>query len=309
MGEEHAGHGHSHSHAPSADADRRYLSGALGLLIAYMVAEVILSIMTGSLALLSDAAHMLTDAASIAVALWTMRLAQRPAQGRWTYGLKRAEILSGLGNGITLLFLSGVLLVEAVPRLLHPPTVDAGPVLAIALAGVVVNIAAAWLMARANRSSLNVEGAYRHVLTDLYGFVGTALAAVIILTFGWNRADAVATLVVVALMLHAGWGLVAAAGRILLEAAPDSTNVDDVRAHLLHLGHVRDVHDLHVWTVGGDTPALSAHLVIDDECFHSGHAPALLDEALECLRGHFDVDHSTLQFEPVAHASHEHGLH
>lgn len=308
MGEEHRGHG-GHSHAPSADADKRYLSGALALLVLYMLAEVVVAFATGSLALLSDAAHMLTDAAAIALALWAMHLAARPASARLTFGLKRAEILSGLGNGITLLLLGAVLLGEAVRRLVEPPNVEPRPVLAVALAGVVVNVAAAALLARANRTSLNVEGAYRHIITDLYGFVGTACAAVVIWVTGWMRADAVATLVVVAMMFHAGTGLVAQAGRVLLEGAPAGTDVEEIRAHLLELDHVRDVHDLHVWSVTSNLPALSAHLVIDDECFHDGHAPQLLDAALECLRGHFDVDHSTLQFEPHSHAEHESGMH
>lgn len=308
----HDGHGHgghAHSHAPSADADRRYLSAALALLVLYMLAEVVVAFATGSLALLSDAAHMLTDAAAIALALWAIHLAAKPANARLTFGFKRAEILSGLGNGITLLLLGAMLLVEAVRRLVDPPQVEPKPVLAVALAGVVVNVAAGMLLARANRTSLNVEGAYRHIITDLYGFIGTAVAAAVIWATGWMRADAVATLIVVALMFHAGAGLVAQAGRVLLEGAPDGTDVEAIRAHMLEVDHVRDVHDLHVWSVTSDLPALSAHLVIDDECFHDGHAPRLLDEVLECLVGHFDVDHSTLQFEPASHAAHESGLH
>ncbi len=288
----HDGHGHgghAHSHAPSADADRRYLSAALALLVLYMLAEVVVAFATGSLALLSDAAHMLTDAAAIALALWAIHLAAKPANARLTFGFKRAEILSGLGNGITLLLLGAVLLVEAVRRLVDPPQVEPKPVLAVALAGVVVNVAAGMLLARANRTSLNVEGAYRHIITDLYGFIGTAVAAAVI----WAT----------------GAGLVAQAGRVLLEGAPDGTDVEAIRAHMLEVDHVRDVHDLHVWSVTSDLPALSAHLVIDDECFHDGHAPRLLDEVLECLVGHFDVDHSTLQFEPASHATHESSLH
>ncbi len=307
-GQEHSRHDHAgHDHAVSADADRRYLSAALSLLVVYMAAEVAVALLSGSLALLSDAAHMLTDAAAIALALWALHLAAKPATGRWTYGLKRAEILSGLGNGVTLLILAAVLAVEAVRRLIHPPAVNGIPVLVVALAGVAVNIVAAWLIAKANRSSLNVEGAYLHIVTDLYGFVGTALAAVVIIVTGWTRADAIATLVVVALMAHAGWRLVAAAGHVLLEAAPAGTDVEAIRAHLLELEHVSDVHDLHVWSLTTTLPALSAHLVVDDECFHDGHAPQLLDEALECLAGHFDVEHSTFQFEPPGHVAHEPG--
>jgi cobalt-zinc-cadmium efflux system protein len=294
-----------HAHGVRTDADRRYLWGALLLLTGFMAAEVVVALLSGSLALLSDAGHMLTDVGAIAVALWAMRLAARPATEVLTFGWKRAEILSAAGNGVTLVVIAGVVAVEAVRRLVTPPAVEGLPVLVVAIAGMVVNVAAAWLMARANRSSLNVEGAYQHVLTDLYGFIGTAIAAVVILLTGWTRADAVASLVVVGLMLYAAWGLLRDSGRILLEAAPRNVDLDDVRRHLLGVEHIRDVHDLHAWTLTSDLPALSAHLVVDDSCFLEGHAPQLLDEVQHCLQGHFDVDHSTFQIEPASHAGHE----
>ncbi|HWU21900.1 MAG TPA: cation diffusion facilitator family transporter [Nocardioides sp.] len=286
------------------------MTAALALLVAYMAAEVVVALLTDSLALLSDAGHMLSDAGAIAVALWAMRLAARPAAGEWTFGWKRAEILSALGNGVTMLVIAAVVAVEAIRRLVDTsPDVDGGPVLVVALAGIVVNLAAAWALARANRSSLNVEGTYQHILTDLYGFVGTAVAAVVILTTGWVRADAVASLVVVALMLRSGWGLLRDSGRVLLEAAPAGTDLDGIRQHLLRVDHVHDVHDLHVWTVTSGHPSLSAHLVVDDSCFNDGHAPQILDRVQQCLGGHFDVEHSTFQLEPVSHAEHEHGVH
>lgn len=203
--DEHEGHGHSgchdHGHGISENADRRYLVIALALLIAFMITEVIVAFVSGSLALLSDAGHMLTDVGAIGASLWAMNLAARPAAGSWTFGWKRAEILSAAVNGITLLVVSGIVGFEAIRRLIHPPTVDGAPVLVVALIGVVVNIVAAWVLAKANRTSLNVEGAYQHILTDLYGFVGTVVAAVVILTTGYARADAIASLIVVALML------------------------------------------------------------------------------------------------------------
>lgn len=305
-----ASSGHDgHSHEISENADRRYLTIALGLLVAFMLTEVIVAIASGSLALLSDAGHMLSDVGAIAGSLWAIRLAARPATGAWTFGWKRAEILSAAGNGITLLVVSGIVAFEAIRRLIHPPGVHGGPVLVVALIGVAVNIAAAWILAKANRSSLNVEGAYQHILTDLYGFIGTAIAGIIILTTGYTRADSIASLLVVALMLHAAWGLLRDSGRILLEAAPEDVDLDDIRAHLLAVQHVQDVHDLHVWTVTSNLPALSAHVVLDDECFHDGHAPQLLDELQHCLGDHFDVEHSTFQFEQTAHADHEHDAH
>jgi cobalt-zinc-cadmium efflux system protein len=303
------GGGHGHEHRIGPDADRRYLITALILLVAFMITEVVVAVASGSLALLSDAGHMLSDVGAIGASLWAMRLAARPAAGAWTFGWKRAVILSAAGNGITLLVVSGLVAFEAIRRLIHPPTVGGGPVLVVALVGVAVNVAAAWVLAKANRSSLNVEGAYQHILTDLYGFIATVVAGVIILTTGFNRADAVASLIVVALMLKAAWGLLRDSGRVLLEAAPEDIDLADVRSHLLENDHVRDLHDLHVWTVTSSLPALSAHVVLDDSCFNDGHAPRLLDELQGCLIGHFDVEHSTFQLEPARHADHETGTH
>jgi len=303
------GHGNGHDHGVSADADRRYLLSALVLLVAFMVTEVVVAFVSGSLALLSDAGHMLSDVGAIGASLWAISLAARPAAGAWTFGWKRAEILSAAGNGITLLVVSAVVAFEAIRRLIHPPAVAGGLVLVVALVGVVVNIAAAAMLARANRSSLNVEGAYQHILTDLYGFIGTVVAALVILTTGYTRADAIASLVVVALMLKAAWGLLRDSGRVLLEAAPEGIDLTSVRRHLLEADHVHDVHDLHVWTVTSSLPTLSAHVVIDDSCFADGHAPQLLDELQSCLSGHFDVEHSTFQLETAGHAAHEPGTH
>ncbi|MGQ0843686.1 MAG: cation diffusion facilitator family transporter [Sporichthyaceae bacterium] len=303
------GHGHGHSHAVSADADRRYLWIALVLLSAFMVVEVVVALAIDSLVLLADAGHMLTDALAIAAALWAMRLAARPATARWTYGLKRAEILSACANGVTLLVVGAIIAVEAVQRLFVPPEVEGGGVLAVAVVGVVVNVAATAVLARANRSSLNVEGAFQHVLTDLYAFVGTAVAGVVILLTGFDRADAIASLVVVALMLYSGWGLVRESGHILLQGTPAQLDLADVSAHLLSVDHVRDVHDLHAWTVTSGLPSLSAHVVVDDECFTDGHAAVLLCQLQRCLVGHFDVEHSTFQLEPAGHREHETGAH
>src|SRR5580765_227720 len=295
--------GHDHDHGVSADASRGPLVAALTLLGTFMLGEVVVAFAAHSLALLADAGHMLTDVGALAAALWAMHLASRPPSQRWTYGLKRAEILSAAGNGITLLVISGIVLVEATRRLLEPkPDVTGTPLLITALVGCVVNVAAASLVARANRSSLNVEGAYQHILTDLIGFVATVIAAGVILATGWTKADAVASLVVVALMLKAAAGLLRESGHILLEGTPDQINLDDVRRHLLEDDHVHDVHDLHAWTITSGLPALSAHLVVDDECFSDGHTARLLDTVQGCLAEHFDLEHSTFQFEPASHA-------
>lgn len=300
---------HDHTHVPSPSADRRYLTAALALLGVLLVGEVVVAVATGSLALLSDAGHLLSDVAALAVALAAMRLAARPVAGTWTYGWHWAEILSAAVNGITLLVVAVVIAVEAVRRLLTPPEVDALPVLVTAIVGSVVNVAAAALMARADRSALHVEGAYQHVVTDLYGFLGTAVAAVVILATGWQRADPVASLVVVVLMLLAAWRLLRDSGRVLLEGAPRGTDLAAMRAHLMEVPHVVDVHDLHVWTVTSSLPAVSAHVVVEGGCFDDGHAPQILDQIQACLAGHFDLAHSTFQLEPPGHAGHEVGAH
>lgn len=306
----HDGHrGGGHEHGVAADADRRYLLIALLLLAGFMATEVVVALASGSLALLSDAGHMLSDVGAIAGALWAIRLAARPASGAWTFGWKRAEIISAAGNGVTLLVVSAVVAFEAVRRLIDPPPVQGGPVLVVALIGVAVNIAAAWVLAKANRSSLNIAGAYQHILTDLYAFIGTVIASIVILTTGYTRADSIASLIVVALMLKAAWGLLRDSGRILLEAAPEAFDLDEVRAHLMEGEHFHDVHDLHVWTLTSNLPTLSAHVVIDDSCFTDAHAPQLLDQLQSCLTGHFDVEHCTFQLEPVSHATHETGTH
>lgn len=301
----HAGHGHG----ITAYSDVRYLAVALTLIAAFMIVEVSAAVASGSLALLADAGHMLVDAGAIGASLWAARLATRPAVGKWTYGFKRAEILSAAVNGITLLVVGALVAVESVGRLIHPSPVKGGVIVAVALLGVVVNIIAAWVLAKANRSSLNVEGSFLHIITDLYAFIATVIAGVVILVTGFGRADAFASLVVVGLMLKAAWGLLRASGRVLLEAAPDNFNLDEVRAHLLEIVHVRDVHDLHAWSVTSSLPALSAHVVIDNSCFSDGQSPHILDDLQACLAGHFDVEHSTFQLEPVGHLDHEEGMH
>lgn len=294
-------HDEHHHHGPSVGADRRYLWAALTLLVAYMAGEIVAALASGSLALLSDAGHMLTDAGAIAGALWAISLAARPPKGSMTYGWKRAEILSALANGVILIVVALVVAVEAVRRLISPPEVTGITVLVVALIGIAVNLAATWLIARADRTSLNIRGAYQHVLTDLFGFIGTAVAGVIILATGWTRADPIASLIVVVLMLRAGWGLTRDAGRVLLEAAPDELDLADVRRHILEVTHVLAVHDLHAWTVTSSLPAVSAHLVIEDRCFIDGHAHQVLDEVQACLREHFQVSHTTFQVEPERH--------
>ncbi|MFI9076209.1 cation diffusion facilitator family transporter [Streptomyces sioyaensis] len=289
------GHDHSHAHGVAADADRRWLRGALFLLTGYLAIEVVIGVVAQSLALIADAAHMLTDAVSIVLALIAMRLAARPARGGYTYGLKRAEILSAQANGITLLLLSVWLGYEAVQRLITPPAVTGGLVLVTALAGVVINLICTWMLSKANRSSLNVEGAYQHILTDLFGFVATAVSGLIVLTTGFRQADAIASLVVVALMLRAGTSLVRESGRIFLEAAPAGVDPDALGDHLCAADQVVEVHDLHIWQITSGQPALSAHILVEP----GGDCHKVRRSLQELLSGEYGIAHATLQVDHV----------
>jgi cobalt-zinc-cadmium efflux system protein len=288
------GHGPDrHAHGPSAGADRRLLLVAFGLIVGFMGVEVVVGLLASSLALIADAGHMLTDAAAIGLALVAMALAARPARGSYTFGLRRAEILSAQANGVTLLLLAVLFAVVAVRRLIWPPPVDGGPMLAVALAGVAVNLAATWVLARADRRSLNVEGSFQHVLTDLYAFVGTAVAGLVVLLTGWDRADPIASLLVAGLMVRAGVGLVRESGRIFLEAAPRGIDPAAVEQGMRAADGVVDVHDLHVWEVSSGFPALSAHVLVDPrhDCHH-------VREVLQAvLAERFAVTHTTLQVD------------
>jgi cobalt-zinc-cadmium efflux system protein len=294
-----------HDQGVDASADRRYLLAALALIVCYMLIEVVVAFVANSLALLADAGHMLTDAGALAGAMWAIRLAARPSTRTMSYGLKRAEILAAAANGVTLVAVGVVLFVEAVQHLVHPSQVRGGLMVAVAGVGIVINLAATWVLAEGNRRSLNMQGAFQHILTDLYGIAATAAAGAVILATGWDRADPLATLVVVILVLRAAWGLLKASGHILLEGTPDSVNLDEVRRHLHELPEVLAVHDLHAWTLTSDLPVLSAHIVVTDGCLHDGSSGMVLDHLQRCLADHFDVEHSTFQLEAAHHAEHE----
>jgi cobalt-zinc-cadmium efflux system protein len=289
MADEHA----AHSHGVRADSDSRRLAGALALIVGFMVVEVGAGVLAHSLALLSDAAHMLTDAATIGVSIVALRLAARPPSGALTFGLRRVEIVSALANGVTLLVLAAFIAFEAVRRLFTPPQVRGGLVLAVALAGILVNLAAVWMLSRANRRSLNIEGSFQHILTDLYGFIGTAIAAVIILVSGFERADPIASLLIAGLMTRSGIALVGDSGRVFLEAAPKGLDPQQIGEALVAQPGVVEVHDLHVWEVTSGFPALSAHVLVaaDSDC----HDARRRIEAM--LRERFELDHTTLQVD------------
>lgn len=288
-------HTHSHDRASvlSSGGDRARLWAAFGVLLGMMGVELAGGVLAHSLALLSDAGHMLVDAGALGFSLFAIRLAARPARAAMTFGFSRAEILSAQANGVTLLILAGFIAYEAVRRLFSPPHVHGWLMLAVALAGLVANLAAASLLAGAERRSLNVEGSLQHVLTDLYAFIGTALAAVIILATSFDRADAIASLLIAALMIRAGVSLVRASGRVFLEAAPPGLDPDTIGEALVSEPGVVEVHDLHVWEITTGFPALSAHVLVeaDSDC----HAARRRLEGL--LRERFELDHTTLQVD------------
>ena len=292
-------HGQGHSHVHGRARDRRALAIAFALIVAFMGAEVAAGIVAGSLALLADAGHMLTDAAALAAALVASRLASRPARGQWTFGLGRAEILAAQVNGIALLLLGVWIVYSAARRLVDPPSVHGGVVLVVALVGVAVNLAATFVLARADRSSLNVQGAFLHVATDLAAFAGTALAGGLVLATGWDRFDPIAGLLVAALMVRSSWSLIRESGRIFLEASPAGIDPDDVARALADDPDVAEVHDLHVWTVTSGFPALAAHvLVVPGVDCHD--ARRRLQRLLE---ERFQLRHTTLQVDHLARRS------
>jgi cobalt-zinc-cadmium efflux system protein len=292
-------HSHPHAHGPSRDTESSALKAALVLIVVYMLAEVTAGVLAGSLALLSDAAHMLTDAVALAMSLAASRLARRPAGGAMTYGLGRAEILSAQANGVTLLVLGVLIVVDAIQRLFSPVSVHGQTVLVVALVGIVVNLVAARILAGGSRDgerSLNVEGSYRHIITDLYGFIATAVAAVVILATGFDRADPIASLIIAALLLQAAYGLLKNSGRVFMEAAPAGLDPQEIGQVLAAVPGVVEVHDLHVWEVTSGFPALSAHVVVraGDDCHE------LRRILQEIVHDRFGVSHTTLQVDHEA---------
>jgi len=285
---------HSHDHG-RLKADRRALAGALALVAGLMVVEIVAGVVGGSLALLADAGHMLSDAAALAFALVAASLAARPARGSWTYGFSRLEILAAQANGLTLLVVALLIVYGAVRRLVSPTDVHGGIVLVVALLGIAVSLAATALLSRASRKSLNVRGAFLHVATDLAAFVGTAVAGAVVLATGWDRADPIASLLVAGLMLWASFGLLRASFRVFLERAPAEIDPEVVGRAIVSVPSVVEAHDLHVWTVTSGFPALSAHVLVEPgaDC----HGVRRVLEGI--LAERFGLEHTTLQVDHV----------
>jgi cobalt-zinc-cadmium efflux system protein len=288
-------HGHSHSHSAPKTGDRRALTGALVLILLFMAGEVAFGLIADSLALLADAGHMLTDSVALGLALFAATLAARPARGRWTFGYSRVEVLAAQINGLTLLVIGVWILYGAIRRLIDPPDVRGGIVLVVALVGIVVNLAATLLLSRASRESINVRGAFIHVVNDLAAFVGTAVAGGLILVTGWDRLDPIASLCVAALIGWSSWGLLRDSTRIFLESSPADIDPGEVGRAIAAADDVVETHDLHVWTVTSGFPALSAHVLVkpgaDCHAIRRG-LERMLDER-------FGLDHTTLQVDHV----------
>jgi cobalt-zinc-cadmium efflux system protein len=289
----HVGHGHAHGLGARAAADRRALGAALALVLGFAGVEAVGGLLADSLALLADAAHMLSDAFSLALALGASWLAGRPATPERTFGYRRAEILAALVNGALLVALAVWIVVEAVRRLGTPPDVAGGAMLAVGAVGLAVNVAAARILWRAGGESLNVRAALRHVLADLLGSVGVLAAAVLVLVAGWDRADPIVSLAIALLVLASAWSVLRDATGILLESAPAGLDVAQLgNAMTTHPGVV-GVHDLHVWTITSGFPSLSAHVVVEP----GADCHEIRAELESLLRERFELDHTTLQVE------------
>lgn len=296
-------------HRHSTQHDQRRTRVALAIVVGFLAVEVTAGLLAHSLALLSDAAHMGTDVGALLLAIGALRLAERPPSASFTYGYRRSEVLSAAINGVVLVAIGVAIAVEAVTRLVHPSHVDGGVVLVVASVGLVVNTTVMFVLRGADRHRISIRAALVHVMTDVAASGATIVAAIVLVTAHVERADSIASLCVVVLIGSSAWGVLRDSGRILLQASPADLDLDVVRRHLAEVDHVRDVHDLHAWTLTSGAATLSAHVVIEDHCFVEGHAPQVLDALQDCLSSHFGVEHATLQLEPATHVGHESGTH
>jgi len=302
----HAGHDHGAGLDPADHRGR--LTVAFAITATILLAQAVGAVLTGSLALLVDTAHMLTDTAGLGMALGAAALSARPATSRRTWGWRRIEVVAAAAQATLLLVVGVYVLVEGVQRFFDPPEVPSTELLVFGVVGLVGNLVSIAVLAGGRRSSFNMRAAFLEVVNDALGSVAVIVAAILIRTTGWLQADAVAALVIGALILPRALRLLRETGDVLLESAPPGLDLDDVRAHMLEVEHVLDVHDLHASLVATGLPVISAHVVVEDSCFADGHAPRILDALQECVASHFDVavDHSTFQLEPAGHVDHEH---
>jgi cobalt-zinc-cadmium efflux system protein len=295
-------------HSPEVTATgehRRRLIVALVITSVVLIVEVIGGLITGSLALLADAGHMLTDSTGLILALIAASLATRAATVKRTFGLQRAEVLAALGNALLLVGVAVWVLIKAVDRLREPVEIEAGLMLVVAAVGALANLAGLLVLRPAQAKSLNMRGAYLEVLGDLIGSLAVVAAAVVILLTGWMPVDAIVSLLIVVVIIPRAWALLREVVDVLLEATPRGVDLAEVRQHIKRVPGVVDVHDLHAWTITSGVPVLSAHVIVDQACISEGRSGEVLDRLGKCLGGHFDVSHCTFQLEPVGHQEHE----
>jgi cobalt-zinc-cadmium efflux system protein len=299
-----------HSHGETATGrHRQTLITVLALTTLVAVAEVIGAVITGSLVLFADAAHMAADAAGLGLSLLAVFVAARPATERRTFGYARAEILAAMANAVLLLAMAGFILYEAIQRLVSPAAVGSGLLIVFGVVALAANGVSLLLLRQGHAESLNLRGAFLEVASDTLGAAAVIVTGVIIATTGFTRADPIASLAVGLLILPRTWRLLRETVDVLLEASPRGMDLSEVRRHMTTLNGVRDVHELHAWTITSGLPVLSAHVVVDPEVFDDGQCFSMLDRLQDCLRGHFDVEHSTFQLEPAGHAAHERPMH
>lgn len=304
------GLGHDHG-MPTTAAGRHFgrMAVVLSITLSVMVLEIIGAVVSGSLALLSDAGHMFTDAAGVSIALIATKLAARPANDQRTFGLQRTEILAALSNAVVLIVIAILIVIEAISRLGSTSTVHSTPMLIFGIIGLVANAISLSVLARGQKASLNVRGAYLEVLGDLLGSAAVIVASIVIMITGFAPADSIASLLIAAMILPRAWSLLRDVVNVLLEATPKGIDLEAVREHVASVPGVLDLHDLHAWTITSGVPVLSAHVVVERAWLDADGVDHVLDRLGDCLRGHFDVDHCTFQLEPADHSAHETHLH
>ncbi|HEY2314139.1 MAG TPA: cation diffusion facilitator family transporter [Streptosporangiaceae bacterium] len=308
------GSGHTHGHSRGGGRTitgsyRRALTVVLLISVGIAIAEVVGAIVTGALVLAADAAHMVADAGGLGLSLLAAWFASRPATDRRTFGFARAEILAAMANSLLLLAMAGVIFTEAIRRLASPPAVSSGLLIAFGTGALLANACSLLVLRRGQAESLNVRAAFLEVAADTIGAGAVIVTGIIISATGFALADPIASLAVGALIVPRTWRLLREAVDILLEASPEGINLEDIRRHMGQLSGVREVHELHVWTITSGLPVFSAHVVVDPEIIERGQSAIMLDQLQDCLSGHFDVDHSTFQLEPAGHADHERPMH
>ena len=303
------GTGHGHGSASTGTGSRRPLIIALSITSTIFVVEVVGALVTGSLALLADAGHMLTDVAGLAMAVAAAVLSERATTVERTWGFLRAEVLGAAVQAALLLAVGVFILVEGVRRLVEPPEVSSVGMIVFGVVGLLGNIAAIAVLARSPVRNLNMRAAILEVINDALGSVAVLVAAVVIATTGWLRADALVSLLIGVLILPRTWKLLRETVDVLMEKTPRGLDLSEVRAQLLAVPHVLDLHDLHASTIASQLPVLTAHVIVEDSCFRDGHAPQVLDQLQHRLAGRFDIEHSTFQLEPAGHAEHEYDTH